>query len=147
MKQEPTPLPSETRYRKVGRRYHPVEARFDRIDLKIPVGKSALITCTAPGCSSYLRNVEPDRATFLSAVALFRDAMVQAINEAAIATPQMEERPYTKAELDCIQRFRKEMAALGSLLPTYWTSASAHAIADAAVRALETNTYATQPEF
>ena len=141
------PIPSETRYKKVGRRYRPVAASIDDSDLKIPVGAALLITCTEPGSRTYMKNVDPDRAAFLAAATLFRHAMVQAINEAAKYTPSSTARPYSKAQQDCIRRFREEMNSIGSLLPEYWTSSSAQRIAEAAIKAVEDNLYETQPEF
>ena len=74
-------IQTETLYKKVGRRYITVNEGIDRHDLKVPVGGSVLIVSTGPGCHTYQYNVDPDRAAFLAAATLFRDAMVSAIQE------------------------------------------------------------------
>lgn len=142
-----TIIPTETLYRKVGRRYIPVSEIIDRYDLKVPVGSSILIVSTGPGCHTYKYNVDPDRAAFLAAATLFRDAMVNAIQDAAKSSPSRSVRQYTKKERECIDRYRDEMAKLGSFLPDWWESASPWKIADAAVKAVEEKKYETDPKF
>ena len=140
-------IPTETLYTKVGRRYIPVSEGIDRYDLKVPVGGSILIVSTGPGAHTCQYNIDPDRAAFLAAAALFRDAMVNAIQEAAKSSPSCVSRPYTKKEKECIDRFRDEMAKLGSFLPDWWESASAWKIAEAAVQAIEAKQYNTESAF
>lgn len=140
-------IPTETLYKKVGRRYIPVHESIDRDYLRVPVGGSILIVSTGPGCHTYQYNVEPDKAAFLAAATLFRDAMVNAIQEAAKSSPSRVSRPYTKKEKECIDRFRDEMAKLGSFLPDWWESGSPWKIADAAVKAVEAKNYETEQAF
>lgn len=104
-------IQTETLYKKVGHRYIPVNEGIDRHDLKVPVGGSVLIVSTGPGCHTYQYNVDPDRAAFLAAAALFREAMVSAIQDAAKSSPSRSVRQYTKKELECIEQERTLLAA------------------------------------
>ena len=70
-----------------------------------------------------------------------REAMIALMDAAATSCPNLTRsekgKPYTKTQLQIINRFRDEMVATGAMLPEWWTVSSAASIADAAIKAIE----------
>jgi len=126
-------------YEKRGRRYIPWGNgdRWDSDRDAMPIGGFRLIHCPAPGHYRYRHDVTPDRAAFAAAAMHCEHAMVEAMNTAAMARPGARGPvPYTAEQRAIIERFRRDMAAAGALVPEWWTSASAEDIARAGVEAV-----------
>lgn len=133
---------SETLYRKVGRKYVPaydVTRAYDHDHMK--VGTWRMVYAYADGGRRYEYGVTPDIASFRAAAMLAREAMISAMDAAAKSCPNLTRsekgKPYTKQQLQIINRFRDEMVAAGAMLPEWWSVSSAPAIADAAIKAIE----------
>lgn len=127
-------MSKETLYRKVGRRYVPHQIEWDRERLN--VGTFRLVYCRKDGEEIYKYDVTPDTAGFVAAAMIAEHAMISAINEAAIAKPSAVEKPYTKQQLEIVEKFRQDMAAAGGLVPDWWEWSSQRGIAEAAIRAV-----------
>ena len=133
---------SEALYRKVmrGKRtmYELVgnAASHDRDILK--PGQFRLEFATGDGSRRYAYPVSPDVAGWEGAALIAKVAMENAIREAArcSADARSATRPYTKKELQIIEKYRTEMHAIGSGLPSWWQFAGAHEISKAAIEAV-----------
>lgn len=131
---------ADTLYKKVGRKYVPVAtsvdwARFE--DDILPIGKFRLMYSCKEGGRRYYHGVTPDTAGWHAAAMLARTAMEEAIQKAAISSPQVGRGiPYTKRQRAIIEEFRQRMAQAGGFMPQWWESASAASIADAAIDAV-----------
>ena len=127
--------PTQTLYKKVGRKYVPVEAYWhEQHDVdRLTVGSFRLTYAYADGGKRYDYDVEPATASFAAAALIAKHAMCEAITEAARMRPSGQ-TPYTKKQLALIAQFRKDM---GGMMPTWWTENSAHEIADAAIEAVK----------
>ena len=130
-------MTEETLFVKVGRRYKPAHQVIDRYAMTIPVGGFVLVHAYTEGGRMYQYDIEPHRAAFVAAATLARRAMVEAMQARAPATPKPATRQYTDQELAIINKFRADMAAIGSLLPDWWESATAEAIAQAGIDAVQ----------
>ena len=84
------------------------------------------------GCTSYLRNVEPDKAGVLAAMKIAKDAMVQAFMEASDLRPANQPVTITEEQ----RRLLDELKATG-FNESVWIRESAQGIVDAAFKALE----------
>lgn len=125
-------------YRKEGRRYVldcDSTSAYDR-DMMRP-GQFRLTYAYQDGGRRYKYDVTPDTASFLAASMLAREAMENAMNKAAVAVKREDLKPYTKKQLEIIERFRAEMAAAGGLLPSWWGIPSSHDIAQAGIDAVK----------
>lgn len=127
---------AETLYVKVGRRYKPARAVIDRYAMTIPVGSFVLIHAYTEGGRLYQYDVAPDRAGFLAAATVAKLAMVDEMRKACPANPQPKSRKYTAEELAIIEKFRQDMAAIGSMLPDWWEYTTPDAIAQAGIDAV-----------
>ena len=127
-----------TLYEKVGRRYRPWGNARDwtRDADTMKAGTFRLTACTGTGSYRYEYDVTPDTAGFVAAAEIARSAMILAMQKAAIAAPVETLRPYTKRQLEIIERFRREMAAAGGMAPSHWEMSSAFKIADAGIKAV-----------
>ena len=131
---------SEALYIKRGRRYYvwgnalTHGERFDHDPMR--VGRTRLTYCPRPGHLRYSYDVDPDHAAFLVAAEAARYAMEEAISEAARSRPMMVGQQYTEQQMEIVNRFRREMAETGAMLPLHWTSSSAHEIAQAGIDAV-----------
>ncbi len=127
---------TEPLYKKVGRRYVPVEATWfiqsgiDRMD----VGSFRLAYAYKDGATRYEYEVTPDTAAFSAAMMIAREAMEKAMLDAAKATPHTTVKPYTKKQLALIKKF---IADMGDMRPAYWQVASPYQIAEAAMQAVK----------
>ena len=84
------------------------------------------------GCTSYLRNVEPDKAGVLAAMKIAKDAMVKAFIEASDLRPANQPVTITEEQ----RRLLDELKATG-FNESVWIRESAQGIVDAAFKALE----------
>lgn len=126
-----------TLYTKQGRRYV-AWGHADRYDHDtMRAGEFRLTYCARDGERRYTYGVTPDTAGFVAAAEIARDAMERAINDRAIAGPQLGAvTPYTKRQLAIIEQFRRDMAEAGGLTPTYWQHATARELSEAAIDAV-----------
>lgn len=125
-----------TLYLKAGRRYA-VWGDAEQYDHDMMrAGQWRMTYCAQDGLHRYRYDVRPDTASFLAACELARDAMEEAIRQQAIARPQLGVTPYTRKQLQLIERFRADMAAAGGFAPTHWTHSSAGDIAQAGIEAV-----------
>ena len=129
---------SEILYRKVGRRYVPVSRswRLDSPSISAPIGQYVLAYSYAEGGQSFSYTAKPDTAGFIAAVLAFRSEFAAAMNDRAPSIHMPEKKRYGKEEKKLIEKFRKDMAAIGSLIPTFWKSTSADELVDAAIDAM-----------
>lgn len=72
---------SETIYIKKGRRYKPIYEYDPLVCDSFPEGTHLVVS--TPGCRITRYRVEPDAAPILAAIALGRDAMIEAIQQAS----------------------------------------------------------------
>ena len=115
-------------YQKHGRRY-------------IELGKYMDFDCYEYGChllvvnkgsTSYLRNVEPDKAGVLAAMKIAKDAMVQAFMEASDLRPANQPVTITEEQ----RRLLDELKATG-FCTEMWIRESIQGIIDAGMKVLE----------
>ena len=128
-----------TLYVKKGRRYIPwghLEQDWHRDGDPMQAGTFRLVHCPAPGHYRTTHDVTPDTAAFLAAAELAAVAMEETMRERAKAVPQPSNTPYTAEQRRLIEQFRQDMAAIGALVPSYWTHASAREIAQAGIDAV-----------
>ena len=125
---------TEPLYKKVGRKYVPVHARWDEDHNadQMKVGTFRLIYAYTDGGRRYEYDVTPSTAPAVAAMLIAKHAMTEAIHESAKRRPSSPQA-YTKKQIDAIARFKTEM---GGMYPSWWTENSAHEIADAAIKAV-----------
>lgn len=130
---------TRTLYEKIGRRYVPVSIDWYRDAHRdtMRVGTFRLMYAYSYGATRYEYDVTPATASWVAAATIARQAMESAIAQAAVACKAEDLRPYTKAQLAVIERFRAEMAAVGGLLPAYWEHTSARDLSEVAIKAVE----------
>ena len=119
---------SEPIYQKVGRRYKQV-GEYMQFDC-FPLGAHLLVV--NKGCTSYLRNVEPDKAGVLAAMKIAKDAMVQAFMEASDLRPANQPVTITEEQ----RRLLDELKATG-FCTEMWIRESIQGIIDAGMKVLE----------
>ena len=119
---------NEPIYQKVGRRYKQVgeHMQFDCF----PLGAHLLVV--QKGSTSYLHNVEPDKACLLAAMKLSKDAMLQAFMEASDLRPANQPVKITEEQ----RRLLDELKATG-FCTEMWIRESSQGIIDAGMKALE----------
>ena len=129
---------SEPLYQKVGRKYAPAYSSIEWERDCMRVGTFRLTYAVADGSQRYSYNVTPDTAAWAAAADVARAAMESAISAAVHATAKFDTgpRPYTKRQLEILERFGEEMRAAGGLLPSWWQHTSSREIADAAVNSV-----------
>ncbi len=121
-------------YERRGRRYVPVAAEWYDRD-RMAVGQFRLSYCYADGATRYEYLVRPDNAGWIAASMVARQAIEDAISQAALAqTPHLRE--YTAKQREIIERYRAEMRDAGALLPDWWQHSSAWELSEAAVEAV-----------
>jgi len=116
-------------YEKVGRRYVPVAENYDD-HYVFPKGNH-LVMCY-PGGESRQYNIDPNYAALIAASRVAEDAMCKALNKASEMRPART--PITPAQQRAWKKLAKEF---GDELCTL-NGASVHNIAEAGVRALQT---------
>lgn len=125
---------TETLYKKVGRKYVPVAARWyeDRDCDQLPVGTFRLTYAYTSGGRRYEYDVKPDTASVMAAMLVARKAMEEKVSELLSMRPQTP-KAYTKKQLEIIAKFKKDM---GGMYPSWWTDSSAYEISQAALKAV-----------
>jgi hypothetical protein len=104
---------------------------------QLKVGQFRMTYCYSSGGRRYEYNVTPDTAGFVAAAMIAREAMERAISEAKAAQPNTAgAKPYTKKQLEILERFRKEMTDAGGLFPNWWVNTSAWDLSEAAIKAV-----------
>lgn len=126
-----------TLYEKRGRKYVPVAAYWAEGRDKMKVGEFRLTYCYTDGGRRYEYDVTPATAPFVAAAMIAKVAMEDAIRERVIAKEHIKNVPYTKKQLEILERFRKEMSDAGGLLPNWWDHASSYEISEAAIKAVQ----------
>jgi hypothetical protein len=116
-------------YEKVGRRYVPVAENYDD-HYTFPKGNH-LVMCY-PGGESRQYNIDPNYAALIAASRVAEDAMCRALHKASEMRPART--PITPAQQRAWKKLAKEF---GDELCTL-NGASVHDIAEAGVRALQT---------
>jgi hypothetical protein len=124
-------------YEKRGRKYVPVQDRWDDGRDCMKVGQFRLTYCYSEGGRRYEYNVTPATASFVAAATVAREAMEDAIRQRAISTEHIKNVPYTKKQLEILTRFRKEMSDAGGLWPNWWQHTSAYELSEAAIKAVQ----------
>jgi hypothetical protein len=129
-------MKTETRYKKVGRKYVPVAVDWNEygglID-SMNVGEFRLKYAYENGAGYYEYKVEPATAPFVAAAMIARLAMVDKIISFSKMRPSGSTK-YTKSQIAAIAEFREKM---GGMFPSWWTENSAYEIADAAIDAVK----------
>lgn len=120
-------------YKKVGRKYVPVHAHWYEDGEYMPVGTFRLTYAYTDGGRRYEYNVTPATAPTVAALVVAKVAIEDAITKASKTRP-MVDKHYTKKQLACIAKFREDM---GGMCPDWWTQASAHEMAEAAINAVK----------
>lgn len=115
-------------YQKYGRRYVELGKYVD-LDC-YEYGAHLLVV--NKGCTSYLRNVEPDKAGVLAAMKIAKDAMVQAFMEASDLRPANQPVTITEEQ----RRLLDELKATG-FNESIWIRESIRGIIDAGMKVLE----------
>ena len=119
---------NEPIYQKHGRRYKQV-GQYLEFDC---FSSGAHLLVVNKDCTSYLHNVEPDKAGVLAAMKIAKDAMVQAFMEASDLRPANQPVTITEEQ----RRLLDELKATG-FNESVWIRESAQGIIDAAFTALE----------
>ena len=125
-------METETLYKKVGRKYVPVEARWydDRETMKVDTFK--LTYAYSNGGRRYEYDVIPSTAPMVAAMLIARKAMEDAIQKSSSMRPNTPQK-YTTKQLQAIDRFKAEM---GGMYPSWWIEGSAYEISEAAIKAV-----------
>lgn len=103
-------------------------------------GQFRLEFASQDGMRRYAYPVSPDVAGWEAAALLARDAMEAAMHKMATAAPQLGTTPYTKKQMDIVERYRTEMAAAGGLFPDWWQHKAPYEISQAAIEAVRSYT-------
>ena len=119
---------NEPVYQKHGRRYKQV-GQYMEFDC---FSNGAHLLVVNKGSTSYLHNVEPDKAGVLAAMKIAKDAMVQAFMEASDLRPANQPVTITEEQ----RRLLDELKATG-FNESVWIRESAQGIIDAGMNALE----------
>jgi hypothetical protein len=125
---------TEILYKKVGRKYVPVAARWyeERHSDQMQVGTFRLTYAYSHGGRRYEYDVTPATAPMFAAMLVARQAIDDAIREAVKMRPDTP-KPYTKKQLAIIEQFKKDM---GGMYPSWWTESSGYDISEAAMKAV-----------
>lgn len=126
-----------TLYEKRGRKYVPVQDRWDDGRDCMKVGQFRLTYCYSEGGRRYEYEVTPATASFVAAATVAREAMEDAIRQRVISTEHIKNVPYTKKQLAILKRFRKEMSDAGGLWPNWWQHTSSYELSEAAIKAVQ----------
>lgn len=125
---------TETLYKKVGRKYVPVAARWyeDHNCDQLQAESFRLTYAYSHGARRYEYDVKPATASVCAAMLIARKAMEEKISELLAMRPQ-NPKPYTKKQLEIIAKFKQDM---GGWYPSWWTETSAQEISQAAMNAV-----------
>lgn len=125
---------TEPLYRKEGRKYVPVHARWyeDYKTDQMKTGTFRLVYAFSDGGGMYEYDVTPATAPMIAAMMIAKKTMQDEIMELSKMRPSGNTK-YTKKQLAAIDRFRAEM---GGMYPSWWTENCHYKIADAAIKAV-----------
>jgi len=128
-------METETLYKKVGRKYVPVQALWyeDRVTDRMKVGTFRLSYAYSNGGTRYEYDVTPATAPTVAAMMIARVAMEECIKEKSTMYP-VTSLKYTKKQLEVIEKFKKDM---DSMHPIWWTERSSYEISQAAMNAVK----------
>ena len=119
---------SEPIYQKVGRRYKQV-GEYMQFDC-FPLGAHLLVV--QKGSTSYLHNVEPDKAGVLAAMKIAKDAMLHAFMEASDLRPANQPVTITQEQQDLLDKLKET-----GFNSEMWIRESSQGIIDAGMKVLE----------
>lgn len=122
----------ETLYRRKPNGRYEAIGEGEKYDYNIMPPQGYTLTYRKDGATQWEYAVRPDNAGFKAAAMVVREAMEDAIRQAATYRPQTA-RPYTKKQMACIERFKVDM---GMAYPTWWGEASAREIVQAGLDAV-----------
>ena len=122
----------ETLFRRKPNGRYEVMGESEQMDRIIMPPQGFTLTHRKAGVTQWEYAVTPDTASFLAAAMVARTAMEESLRTAATFRPQFE-RPYTKKQLACIERFKAEM---GMTCPIWWRETSARDVAQAGIDAV-----------
>lgn len=124
-----------TLYKKVGRKYIPVAAKWyeDAGKDQMPVNSFRLTYAYKDGGRRYEYQVTPATAPMVAAMMVAKVAMEEKLRDMGRMHPMGTLTPYTKKQLAAIERFKVEM---GGMYPSHWTERSAYEISRAAMDAV-----------
>lgn len=121
----------ETWYRKSGRKYVPI-VEAEKYDYITMPAEGFTLTYRRDGMTRYEYDVKPDTAGFTAAATVAREAMEEAIRQAATYRPSAP-IPYTRKQMQLIEKFKVDM---GMVTPTWWQQTSARDIVQAGIDAV-----------
>jgi hypothetical protein len=126
---------TETLYKKVGRKYVPVHARWyeDNNSDQMKVGTFRLAYAYQDGGRMYEYDVTPATAPMVAAMMIAKKSMENAVHEASKMHPVESTKQYSKRQKEAIDRFKIDM---GGMMPLWWTSKSSYEISNAAIKAV-----------
>ena len=119
---------NEPIYQKVGRRYKQV-GEYMQFDC-FPLGAHLLVV--QKGSTSYLHNVEIDKAGMLAAMKIAKDAMVKAFIEASDLRPAKEPVKITQEQRELLDKLKET-----GFNSEMWIRESAQGIIEAGMKVLE----------
>ena len=123
---------SETFYKKVGRKYVVVFSG-ELCDYDLKKADGFILTYRKDCHTAYEYEVKPDNAAFVAAAMVARQAMEQAIHEAAKMHPSGSIKAYTPKQRKLIKQFQADM---GGMAPHYWSGKTSWEIAQAGIDAV-----------
>jgi hypothetical protein len=130
------PVKAELRYKKIARRYVPVDADTSFTDnLRINVGEFVL-TQQCEDSTRYHYRVSPNRIEALAVFYELESAIKDAITDAVRPKPTDYGAEYTKQQKAVIKAARKQFADAGIAMPSSWEVADEISIVRAALSAI-----------
>lgn len=121
-------------YRKVGRRYKEIgrQFEFDIYRYQKDTGSCAVLLVMEKGYTSYLRHVDPDRASVVAAMKIAKEAITSAVLKASELKPSPQ--PITPEQRELLDK----LAATG-FNASQWSYASIADAVQAGIDKLEEN--------
>lgn len=136
-----TEQPSETLYRKVGRRYKPAFSERSAYDSDLmAVGEFRLTYAYAAGGRRYYYDVTPDTAAVEAAFMLAGHAMAEALREASRYRPDYGVKVLTKRQKEAVKQAREILESAGLLSSSYWRERTADDIVEIGLAAVRAHT-------
>jgi len=126
--------PTEAIYKKVGRKYVPVSARWheDSSTDSMTAGTFRLTYAHKDGCRRFEYDVTPATAPAAAAMMIAKTSIEESLRRECSMRPSGQQA-YTKKQMALIEQFKKDM---DGFYPSHWTEQSAHTISDAAIKAV-----------
>jgi len=117
-------------YQKVGKRYKEV-GKWVEFDC-LPHG--AHLVVVNPGLKSTLFNVDVDKAGFLAAAKIAKEAMLKAMMDASDLRPKEQTAEITQEQRDLLDKLKST-----GFMTEWWIRNSLNDIVDAGIKAVENN--------